>query len=116
MRKKLKKLKEQRLSFEATFERYGSKQGYKGGPIRTLLFREIKNGEHIVTDHLWFTTNKQFELHELKEGQVILFEARVKGYQKGYKGRREDVYRPSEWDYKLSHPTKIRIKDTRAPS
>ena len=28
-------------------------------------------------------------------------------YEKGYKGYRDDVYKPIELDYKLSHPTKI---------
>jgi hypothetical protein len=29
-------------------------------------------------------------------------------YTKGYKGRREDVWKPVETDYRLSYPTNVR--------
>jgi hypothetical protein len=48
-------------------------------------------------------------LGDLKEGDLIQFDGRSKAYLKGYKGRRIDVYKPVEWDYKLSYPTKIKL-------
>lgn len=108
MRKKLRTYEETRGTFTGTFVREGSKNGYKG-PERTLLLKDIKdiNG-NILCDHLWFNYTKGFDkLGKLAEGEVIQFNARCKEYQKGYKGYRDDVYKPLEWDYKLSHPTKI---------
>ncbi len=37
----------------------------------------------------------------------ISFHARVTCYEKGYKGYREDVYKPMKIDYRLSNPTKM---------
>jgi len=40
---------------------------------------------------------------------IVEFRGRVEKYIKGYKGWRDDVYeRPTEEDYKLSFPTKVR--------
>lgn len=63
-----------------------------------------------MTDHLWFNYTKGFKgLGELKIGDVIQFNARVKKYYKGYFGYLEDVPRSQQRDYKLSHPTKISV-------
>lgn len=108
MRKELKKMNEERTSFVGVFERFGIKNGFKG-PEKTILLINIKdlNGKNI-TDHLWFNYTKGFQkLGELKEGDVIQFDARVKKYEKGYKGYRDDVFYPPVEDYKLSHPSKI---------
>jgi uncharacterized protein YneR len=111
MRKELEKLNNERRQFSAIFVRYGSKSGWKGYPIKTILLKDVNNGVKIVTDHIWFTMTKGFEaLRELKEGDKVEFCARVKEYIKGYAGYKEDVAmeRPLETDYKLSHPTKIK--------
>ena len=50
----------------------------------------------------------RFERIDLREGDRVEFCARVKEYEKGYAGRRDDVYKPVEIDYKLSHPTRVR--------
>lgn len=113
MRKELQNIEGVRQRFIATFERYGKKSAYKGPPITTLLFKNIRdvNGAQF-SDHVWFTTNKQFEKLDLQEGDNICFDARVKPYWKGYKGRREDDFsKPVTKDYKLSHPTNI-VKST----
>lgn len=109
MRKKLQNIAGTRKRFIATFERYGTKPAYKGPPIKTLLFVNIRDvHSDNFADHIWFTTNKQFEKLELKEGDNICFDARVKIYYKGYKGRREDLNLPPVTkDYKLSHPTNV---------
>lgn len=109
MRKELSKIEEVRKEFKGEFSRYGTKNGYKGVE-ETLLLKNItdENGR-IITDHLWFNLTKGFkDLGELKEGDVIIFNARVKEYEKGYKGYRDDVYKTIEIDYKLSHPSKVR--------
>ena len=112
MRNELKLLDGERNVFTGEFVRFGTKQGYMGIE-KTILLKNIKNslGE-VVTDHLWFNFTKGFSNIEsqLVEGVEVEFTARVKQYTKGYKGYRDDVYKPIEVDYKLSHPTKIKIK------
>lgn len=109
MREKLKNIEGVRKRFIATFVRYGTKSAYRGYPIVTLLFENVrdKHGD-IFSDHIWFTTNKTFEKYSFNEGDNIVFDARVKTYYKGYKGHREDYdLPPVTKDYKLSHPNNI---------
>ncbi|HPC93309.1 MAG TPA: hypothetical protein PLU87_00070 [Sedimentisphaerales bacterium] len=106
-----KNLDGQRMRFRAIFERYGQKSAYRGAPLKTLLFREVcpVDGGVRVTDHLWFTETKGFRaLGVLHQGDCVEFDARVTTYRKGYYGRREDVYKPSGQDWRLSFPTRIR--------
>ena len=110
MRKQLEQIEEERKTFVGTFERYGTKSGYMGVQ-ETILLKDIKttDGEYI-TDHLWFNKTKGFsDLGTLKFGDIVQFDARSKEYEKGYKGYRDDVYKPIETDYKLSHPSKIKL-------
>jgi hypothetical protein len=85
------------------------KNGYKG-PLKTVLLKDVRppDDSQVYTDHLWFNLTKGFEALNLKEGDVVQFDARVKKYQKGYMGRQWPVDAAVEWDYKLSHPTHIR--------
>ena len=108
VRKGLQKINGVRATFQGEFIKIGSKSGYKY-PQPTLLLCNIKNMDgQIISDHLWFNYTKRFDdLGELRQGDVLRFDARVKKYERGYNGRREDVYVPSTWDYKLSHPTHI---------
>lgn len=110
MRKKLGTMNGNRASFTGTFVRMGTKKGWRGDVDFTILLKDIKDeSQQIVCNHLWFNYTKGFEdVGNLEEGYILSFSARVKEYEKGYFGRREDVYKPSEIDYKLSHPTKIR--------
>lgn len=110
MRQELKNIENVRQRFIAKFVRYGSKKSFKGHPIKTLLFEEIKDSKgKEVADHVWFTTGKQFEKLNIQPGEKICFDARVKHYIKGYRGRIDDEYdhKPVEKDYKLSHPNNI---------
>ncbi|HEX9512155.1 MAG TPA: hypothetical protein VF939_16805 [Puia sp.] len=109
MRKELKKIEEQRESFIGVFSKYGLKTNYRGPSTETVLLVQIRdhNGAFIC-DHLWFNLTKGFEnLGQLAEGDRIRFEARVKKYKKGYVNRRAGIDE-SKFDYKLSHPTKIK--------
>ena len=108
MRNELEKLEDVRDTFVGTFVKFSIKNGYKGIE-RTVLLKDIKdvNGK-ILTDHLRFNLTKGFQELNLAENDTIQFDARIKEYEKGYKGYREDIYKPIEIDYKLSHPTKMR--------
>ncbi len=101
---------EERDSFTGIFKKYGLKSGYKGSSTETILLVGIRNREGLlVADHLWFNLTKGFEkLGNLKEGDRIGFEARVKKYKKGYSNRRAGIDQTT-LDYKLSHPTKISL-------
>lgn len=110
MRKKLEEREGYRGTFIGKFSRKGFKNGYRG-PEETILLTEIKDMDgNYITNHLWFNYTKGFQkLGELKEGDLIQFDARSKMYIKGYKGYRTDIYCPLREDYKLSHPSKIKI-------
>jgi len=111
MRKALKQLNGERGRFQGVFVRLGTKNGWKGRTLTTVLLKDIKdaNGK-LVSDHLWFNLTKEFDNLTLKENTRIAFDARVKCYYKGYQGYREDVYdKPVELDFKLSHPTKVQV-------
>ena len=107
MRTKLQQIEDERNTFMGVFNRFGEKNGYKS-ILRTVLLKDIKNKDgEIVTNHLWFNLTKGFNKLDMKQGDIIQFNARVKEYEKGYKGYREDVYKPLEINYRLSHPTKL---------
>lgn len=109
MRHELKKIgKAERHTFTGIFERTGYKTAYHHlNPIYspTLLLTEIRdlNGK-LIADHLWFNYTKSFlKLGQLLRGDIIQFDARVANYTKGY-------YLCQTNDYKLSYPTKIRLR------
>jgi hypothetical protein len=102
MRYKLKKINTERATFTGTFERRGTKKGWKGKIESTVLFLDIKDADgRIVTDHLWMNQTRGLtKIGMLNKGDVIQFDARVKPYTKGERGFEVR-------DYKLSHPTKF---------
>jgi hypothetical protein len=55
-----------------------------------------------------FPKGKQLAALRLQPGDLVQLAARVTTYTKGYKGRREDVWKPVETDYRLSYPTNVR--------
>jgi hypothetical protein len=119
MRKALAPREGERATFTGTFERYGLKTGWgKGPPKKTLLLRDIIDSRGVkVCEHLWFNLTMGFAKLRLQPGDVVQFDARVKLYTKGYKGRREDVDKPMERDYKLSHPTRaVRLASAAQPA
>ncbi len=113
MRKELAKSEGVRKKFSGIFSRIGKKTSYKGYSEETILLNSIIDLEtnKKVTDHIWFTFTKGFQdagLKEGKEGSVVEFEARVKEYRKGYVNKGAKI-NESKVDYKLSHPTRIRL-------
>jgi hypothetical protein len=112
MRKQLKNSEGARARFSATFERYGSKNGYVG-ITKTVLLKNVSDATgKMVCDHLWFNLTKGFESLDLQPGDGVEFDARATAYLKGYKGRDElaRLTNPLTRDYKLSHPTKLKKK------
>ena len=108
MRRNLKALNGQRLMFSAVVDGFG-KRFYKDKEITTILFKDIRKLQDgiLVTDHLWFTQGKCWS--NMTIGQRVQFEARVKEYEKGYKGLRQVLDAPVRKDYKLERPTKIEL-------
>lgn len=108
MRRTLKTLEGVRTTFSGTIAQFGMKPGYTGRDLPTLMLKDVTDSTgNIVTDHLWFMLGRQLAALDLQVGDVISFQARVTAYEKGYKGYRDDVYKPIEIDYRLSNPTKI---------
>lgn len=108
MRKKLKAINNVRSTFTMTFSRYGTMTNWNGFPERTYLFKDIRDKDgNILTDHLWIKDGKRIAaLGELKEGDVIQFDARVMPYRKvAYK---IDRWYEHETDYTLKFPTNFR--------
>jgi len=110
MRKELGKSEGQRRKFKAIFSRLGTKTNYKGHAETTVLLTSVIDPEidTPVADHVWFNFTKGFEAAGLSPGDVVEFEARIKQYKKGYVNSRYQINRQTV-DYKLSHPTKIRL-------
>lgn len=108
MRKNLEDKIGLRKKFRAVFTRFGKKVNYSGYTDTTILLNNIVDAETnlAATDHHWFAYTKGFEKAQLKEGDTIEFEARVKIYKKGYVNRKLAINNRQS-DYKLSHPTHI---------
>lgn len=116
-RHKLAEMSGERKQFVGTFVRTGVKDGYKG-PLETVLLRDIKHGEEVVTDHLWFNRTKGFRQAGLKAGDRVQFSARCEDYVKGYLGRDEErqIMYPPTRDWHLCYPTRIKNLRQRAAS
>ena len=110
MRRELKAIgNQERHTFIGEFIREGFKNSYRGLLETTILLRNIRlvDTNKVVTDHLWFSKTKGFEALNLKEGDIVQFDARVNTYKKKYKGYwDEEAYLIN--DYQLSYPTKLR--------
>ena len=105
-RTELAKRNGKRFRVKATIERFGTKRGWKGRELQTVLFRNvIDEAGAPLADHLWITAGKWSS--GLKPGDAISFDARVDEYEKGYFGRRDDVYVEASRDWHLERPTKV---------
>jgi hypothetical protein len=117
MRKALGKEEGNRNKYYATFSRLGKKVNYNGYSEDTILLTKIIDAktEQVMADHLWFSYTKGFEKIKLTEGVQIEFEARVKEYKKGYVNTRYKINN-SATDFKLSNPTKIKLRNDQGSS
>lgn len=90
--------------FRGTFDRFGSRES------KIMLVAVTDASGVVVADHLWFNHTKGFAALKARRGDIVEFRARVTPYEKGYRGRRENVVgKEPTIDYKLSRPTKMRI-------
>ncbi|MBT1711350.1 hypothetical protein KK062_24120 [Fulvivirgaceae bacterium PWU5] len=110
MRTKLAAEAGNRKKFQGTFSRLGKKVSYTGYSEDTILLVQITDMATglVVADHVWFSYTKGFEQVRLSEGVRVEFEARVKEYKKGYVNPALGRKRKTS-DFKLSHPTRIRL-------
>ncbi len=108
MRQELEKRDGERATFRGTFERFGTKRGWVGDEPTVLLKDICTHSGDPICDHLWMNLTKGIAALDLRLGDVVQFDARVQEYEKGYFGRRDDVFKPITIDYKLSYPTKVR--------
>lgn len=110
MRTGLKKDLGERKTFTGKFVRTGKKAGFKGYSQETILLKDVTDkstGEH-VTDHVWLNYTKGFEHVNPQPGKIVEFQARIVEYKKGYRNSQFETARQKK-DYKLSHPTQIRV-------
>ena len=112
-RRGLKQRNGERLRFKGIVQRFGSKPGYHGGVIDTLLLRDVVEAEtgETIANHVWFTLTKRWRNARVSVGDTVEFDARVKRYKKGYRGHdwRKRIESPPTFDYKLSYPSKVRV-------
>jgi hypothetical protein len=113
MRKELGQRSGTRKKFRGVFARFGKKVNFRGHTDMTVLLTHIVEADSSkpVADHLWFAYTKGFEDAKISEGVTVEFEARVKAYQKGYVNKKAGIKNQKQ-DYKLSHPTRIRVVTT----
>ncbi len=105
MRALLAQYNGQRRKFKATFARYGQKTFMQHVKTTLLLIDVIDVlTQEVATEHLWFTMGKKFGALGLVEGDVVIFEARVDTYLKGYIHDEFDV---KYLDYHLVYPSKL---------
>ena len=110
MRTALAARENERATFYGTFTRFGTKHGWQGRQETTLLFTDLRDETGTrVCDHLWLTLTRGFARLTLQTGDTVQFDARVKTYLKGYRGRRDDVWHPITVDYTLSRPSKVTL-------
>lgn len=109
MRTRLASRLTERSMFRGTVHRFGTKPGWKGRELRTMLLVEVTDDTGtVVADHLWLNDTKALAALALQPGEVVEFQARVTLYTKGYRGRRLDVDKPLARDYRLERPTRVR--------
>lgn len=97
---------DERYTFTGVFERTGFKS-YKDKYTPTLMLKNIKIDDELLTDHLWLNYGKNFlKLGKLERGDIIQFDGRVSEYTKGYYN--EDKQK----DYQIERPTKVKLLDS----
>ena len=118
MRTELKTINGLRARFVGVFVRYGVKNGWRGRTEQTVLLSDIRDAatDRPICDHLWFNLTLGFSRINLAEGDEVEFDARVRPYQKGYQGHRDEVFANVETDYKLSFPTQFKKREAKPRS
>lgn len=100
MRTELLSLAGQRLTYRATFARYGKRGTGPGSETLTILLFGVTVGNGIlVADHIWLWDYTPFMHLKMSQGDRISFRAVARLYTK----------RGSECDYTLAMPMDARI-------
>ncbi len=107
-RAELEKREGARDVYRGVFERFGSKQGFRGTQ-ETLLLRNIVDADgQPVCDNLWFNLTTAFAALHLQFGDTVEFRARSEPVVKS-EIRWKGVDTPKiRVDYRLTRPTKVR--------
>lgn len=88
MRKGLRNPDKEWHTYTAKIERFSSKRK-NGNNMKTMLVtntRDRDENNKIVTEHLWLTLGKKFENLNLKEGDLIQFDALASTYENSFVG------------------------------
>ncbi len=110
LRADLQAFEGQRVTFTASFDRYGvyRKHGVVG---KTILLKDVRTLDgRFVTQHIWLNYTAGFDKEgSFRQGERIRFTAMVKPYIKGYFGDRIDdrLARPYAVDYRLTYPRDV---------
>jgi hypothetical protein len=111
MRELLAPLEGQRLTFTGTFAGYGCRPHYGNVYLQTVLLQDVTTADGApATDHVWMYCGERFGALDLRRGDKLTFQARVRPYHKGQiycrkNGRLKRV--KSYLDFTLSYPTRI---------
>lgn len=114
MRRKLKQIMYGGLKrpFSAIFIRLGKKRGFGKyyEDSWTMLVRCVKYKNKLVAGHLWIECEDPSVCSQFKEGDTILFNAKIQPYSKGYRGKSLNgyLYKRPEKDYMLTDVSSIR--------
>jgi len=110
MRTALQGLVGSKRQFIAVFEQYGS---YIGKDVvgRTILLSSLSDSTgRKLAGHVWINYTAAFDAAgDFEKGDVITFEALVRGYVKGYRGAEIDkrLQSPPSLDYFLAFPRNV---------
>ena len=98
MRERLKVIDGVRARFRGRSEKFGQRTSHGHVKHMALLVNVTDRRGEEMCDHVWLNLTLQVERLNLKPGDRIEFDARVKPYRKGY-------YDNRQVDYRLSNPT-----------
>lgn len=87
--------------FQAYFEKYGRTDEGRN----TVCLREVHLNGQEVTDHAWIHRSQQLYKLNLKQGDVIEFEARVGRYSRDI----PRIGQTPEYDYRLEKIREVRV-------
>lgn len=110
MRTDLQALEGRRVTFTATFDKYGvyRKHGVVG---RTILITDVRTFDgRFIAQHIWLNYTAGFDKEgAFVQGERVQFTAMVKPYVKGYFGDRIDdrLARPYAIDYRFTYPRDV---------
>lgn len=78
---------ERRIYFNARFVRWGVRTGWRGAPITTALFDDVRDhDDNLVVNQVWFTVGRQIQSLHLQTGDRVSFMARVMAYRSAADG------------------------------